>query len=44
MLKFEWDPVKEGTNQRKHRVAFKEAPTVFRDPLGITFYNPDHSL
>ena len=29
--------------QRKHRVAFKEAATVFRDPMSITFYDPDHS-
>ena len=43
MLKFEWDPAKEKSNQRKHRVAFKEAATVFRDHLGITFYDPDHS-
>ena len=43
MLKFEWDPVKAKANQKKHRVAFKEAATVFRDPMGITFYDPDHS-
>jgi len=43
MLKFEWNPAKEKANQRKHRVDFKEAATVFRDPMGITFYDPDHS-
>jgi uncharacterized protein len=43
MLKFEWNPAKEEANQRKHRVDFKEAATVFRDPMGITFYDPDHS-
>jgi len=43
MIQFEWDPVKAETNLRKHSVAFKEAATVFRDPLSITVYNPDHS-
>ena len=43
MLRFEWDPAKEKANQKKHRVSFKEAATVFRDPLSITFYDPDHS-
>jgi uncharacterized protein len=43
MLKFEWDPAKAKANQRKHQVDFKEAATVFRDPMSITFYDPDHS-
>jgi hypothetical protein len=30
-------------NLKKHGVAFKEAATVFRDPLGITIFDPDHS-
>lgn len=43
MLKFEWDPAKAKANQRKHRVAFKEAATVFRDSVSVTLYDPDHS-
>ena len=43
MLKFEWDPVKAKSNHKKHQVAFKEAATVFRDPMSITFYDPDQS-
>jgi hypothetical protein len=43
MIDFEWDPDKARTNLRKHGVAFKEAATVFRDPLSITVYDPDHS-
>jgi hypothetical protein len=43
MLRFEWDPAKAKANQKKHRVSFKEAATVFRDPMSITFYDPDHS-
>ena len=28
---------------RKHCIAFREAVTVLRDPLGITIFDPDHS-
>ncbi|MDD3581574.1 MAG: BrnT family toxin [Desulfobacca sp.] len=43
MLKFAWDPLKAKANQKKHHVAFKEAATVFSDPMSITFYDPNHS-
>ena len=43
MIDFEWSPGKSATNLRKHGVAFREAATVFRDPLSITAYDPDHS-
>ena len=43
MIQFEWDPSKAQRNLKKHHVAFREAATVFRDPLGITIYDPDHS-
>ena len=43
MIDFEWDPAKARTNLRKHGVAFREVATVFRDPLSITVYDPDHS-
>jgi uncharacterized protein len=43
MINFEWDPNKAKANLKKHRVAFKEAATVFRDPMSITVYDPDHS-
>jgi len=43
-LVFEWDPRKAGTNARKHKVFFKEAATVFDDPLSSTFSDPDHSV
>jgi len=32
MIRFEWDPVKARTNQRKHGVTFEEAVNVFDDP------------
>jgi uncharacterized DUF497 family protein len=41
---FEWDPNKEARNRAKHGVSFKEAETVFDDPLSDTYRDPDHSL
>ena len=43
-LEFEWDRDKAHSNQRKHRVTFEEAATVFADVLGITVPDPDHSI
>jgi uncharacterized DUF497 family protein len=43
MIEFEWDPAKARANLTKHGVAFREGSTVFRDPLSITVYDPDHS-
>jgi uncharacterized DUF497 family protein len=42
-MNFLWDPPKGRKNERKHRVSFHEAATVFGDPLAITFDDPDHS-
>ena len=39
----EWDESKNLLNQRKHRVSFEEAATVFSDPLEIMIDDPDHS-
>ena len=44
MIDFDWDPAKEKKNRKKHRVGFSEAATVFSDALGITIYDPDHSI
>ncbi|HEX9729345.1 MAG TPA: BrnT family toxin [Gemmatimonadales bacterium] len=33
-LTFEWDSHKAAANEKKHGVGFKEATTVFGDPLG----------
>ncbi len=43
MLQFEWDPSKNDSNVEKHEVTFKEAATVFGDPLSYTFDDPDNS-
>lgn len=32
-VRFEWDAKKAAHNERKHRVSFEEATTVFEDPL-----------
>ncbi|MGH7827298.1 MAG: BrnT family toxin [Candidatus Binatia bacterium] len=40
---FEWDPRKEAENRRKHGISFREAATVFSDPLSTEFPDPDHS-
>ena len=41
--RFEWDPRKAAANLQKHKVSFREATTVFRDPLSVTISDPDHS-
>jgi len=42
-MRYEWDPAKAAANQRKHRVSFDEAATVFLDPLAMSAPDPDHS-
>ena len=42
-LRFEWDEAKSLENQRKHRVSFEEARTVFYDEDAIEFFDDDHS-
>lgn len=39
-MEFEWDPVKDRLNQEKHGISFKEASTVFGDPLAMTYLDP----
>jgi len=40
---FTWDPKKAEENLTKHGVDFREAATVFDDPLSTTFPDYDHS-
>ncbi len=42
-MEYEWDPVKAESNLTKHGISFNEAATVFRDPLAVTYSDPDHS-
>ena len=40
---FDWDPVKENQNTRKHKITFRRAATVFRDPNQLSVYDEEHS-
>ena len=40
----EWDEAKNLLNQKKHRISFEEAASVFADPLEIAVPDPDHAL
>lgn len=40
---FEWDEEKARTNLSKHKVGFRLATGVFRDPLALSIYDDDHS-
>jgi uncharacterized DUF497 family protein len=42
-VEFEWDEDKAASNQKKHRVTFEEAATVFADPLAAIFDDEAHS-
>ncbi len=44
MLRFDWDERKNGRNRAKHGVWFEEAQSVFSDPHGRLFYDPEHSV
>ncbi|MBO4918659.1 MAG: BrnT family toxin [Erysipelotrichaceae bacterium] len=43
-LRFEWNERKNISNQKKHKVSFEEASTVFLDEDGILIPDPDHSI
>jgi uncharacterized DUF497 family protein len=40
---FTWDRRKAAANLQKHGVDFREAATIFHDPLSTTFPDEDHS-
>lgn len=42
-ISFSWDDRKNIANQKKHRVSFEEAQTVFFDEYAIEYFDPDHS-
>ncbi len=43
-MEFEWNPNKAALNFEKHGISFQEAATTFKDPLSVTFPDPDHSI
>ena len=42
-IEFEWDENKYLTNQKKHKISFDEAETVFDDINAMIIDDPDHS-
>jgi uncharacterized protein len=42
-LRFDWDERKIKSNRIKHGIWFEEAQSVFSDPHGRLFYDPEHS-
>ena len=40
---FDWDQAKEQANISKHKVGFRKAATVFRDPNQLSIYDHEHS-
>ena len=41
--RFQWHPLKNDSNRKKHKVSFDEATSVFDDPSHEIFPDPDHS-
>ena len=41
-LFFEWDSIKNASNQRKHGISFEEARTVFSDEFARLIADPEH--
>jgi hypothetical protein len=39
-IRFEWDPRKAKSNERKHGVSFEEAQSVFFDEQALLFEDP----
>lgn len=42
-LYFEWDENKNEINQKKHKISFEEAKTVFYDEDAVIIDDPEHS-
>lgn len=42
-IRFEWDETKNQINQKRHKISFAEAKTVFYDSQAIVIDDPDHS-
>lgn len=42
-VRFEWDENKNELNQKKHKISFEEAKTVFYDEEALLIDDPEHS-
>ena len=43
-IKFQWDDNKNKINQKKHKISFEEAQSVFFDEEALIIDDPEHSL
>ena len=41
--RFDWDPAKDAANRGKHKLSFRRAATVFRDPNQLSIFDEAHS-
>jgi len=41
---FEWDPLKNKTNFKKHNVLFEDAVLVFKDKNALSIFDEVHSI
>jgi uncharacterized DUF497 family protein len=42
-ITFEWNGSKNLTNQKKHKISFEEAQTIFYDDNARLIHDPEHS-
>ena len=42
-MNYEWDPAKNLSNIRKHKVSFEQAKIALEDPCRLWFYDEAHS-
>ncbi len=42
-MKFEWNPIKEKSNIKKHGITFEQASYVFSDPFALNKFDNEHS-
>lgn len=42
-LRFVWDEKKDRANQKKHKISFEEAESVFFDENALEYYDSEHS-
>ena len=43
-IKFQWNDNKNKINQKKHKISFEEAQSVFFDEEALIIDDPEHSL
>jgi uncharacterized DUF497 family protein len=43
-MRFVWDPIKAKQNEKKHKISFQEAVSVFLDPNALRIFDQEHSL